>query len=76
MGRGSRIDRLPHACAVALRLHEAGTSDEIIAAALDCEAGDVAAILAVARHKLAEIELGESHCGEAIRAPEAPFEKG
>jgi hypothetical protein len=76
MGRGSRFDRLPHAYAVALRLHEAGTSDEIIAAALDCEASDVASILAVARHKLAEIESGALQRGEAVPAPRTPLQKG
>ncbi len=47
------LDGLPEAYATALRLREAGCSDEMIADRLDIEPEAVAALLRIARAKLA-----------------------
>lgn len=46
------VDELPPALAVALRLHEAGHPDAVVATALDIPIEGVAPLLTVARAKL------------------------
>jgi hypothetical protein len=50
--RSGLIRQLPLALAVALRLHEAGADDGLIAAALAIEPDEVAPLLGLARAKL------------------------
>lgn len=52
MDRSALIRQLPLALAVALRLHEAGADDELIATALAIEPAGVAPLLDLARAKL------------------------
>jgi hypothetical protein len=52
MDRSELIRQLPLALAVALRLHEAGADDGLIAAALAIEPDGVAPLLDLARAKL------------------------
>ena len=53
--RAEAIERLPVSYAVALRLHEAGAADDLIAAALGSDPLSVPALLELARRKLAEV---------------------
>jgi hypothetical protein len=57
--RAARIGRLPLALAVALRLHEEGAEDALIASALAIEPEGVGPVLEVARAKLNRIEATE-----------------
>lgn len=56
--RDGQVQRLPVAFAVALRLHEAGVDEAMIATALAIEAESVGPLLAIANAKLARIERG------------------
>jgi hypothetical protein len=55
MDRTEQIRRLPLALAVALRLHEAGADETLIAAALAIEPDGVGPLLQLARAKLDRI---------------------
>jgi hypothetical protein len=57
--RSGQIRQLPLALAVALRLHEAGADDELIAAALAIEPEGVAPLLGLARAKLDRLARNE-----------------
>jgi hypothetical protein len=59
--RARAIDRLPTPYAVALRLRDAGTADDVIAAALGIDAVSLPALLDLAEAKLAAIR---SQAGE------------
>jgi hypothetical protein len=50
--RDALLRRLPLAHAVAVRLHEQGADDELIAAALDIEVEGVEPLMAIAHAKL------------------------
>lgn len=52
------IDQLPEGLAVALRLHETGHDDGVIAAALDVPEQSVPTLLALAHAKLARLAGG------------------
>lgn len=53
--RRQRLDELPPTLAVALRLHDAGHPDVVVATALDVPVESVEALLQVARAKLARL---------------------
>jgi DNA-directed RNA polymerase specialized sigma24 family protein len=53
--RHDHIDELPPAYAVAIRLHQAGTTDDVIALGLGVEPDAVPTLLDVARRKLADL---------------------
>lgn len=53
--RRQQVDELPPTLAVALRLHDAGHPDAVVATALDIPVESVAALLTVARAKLARL---------------------
>ena len=55
MKRDDAIDELPSTYAVALRLHEAGASDEVIAVGLGTDPESVPTILELAHRKLDEL---------------------
>ncbi len=50
--REELIGRLPEALGIALRLHEEGRSDEVVAEALDIPVQGVSVVLRLARAKL------------------------
>lgn len=63
--RRQQVDELPPTLAVALRLHDAGHPDAVVATALDIPVESVAALLTVARAKLARL-TGE---GDVLEKP-------
>ncbi len=57
--RDDAIDELPSTYAVALRLHEAGASNRVVAVALGTEPETVPTILELARRKLTLLVSGD-----------------
>jgi DNA-directed RNA polymerase specialized sigma24 family protein len=55
VNRDDAIDELPPTYAVALRLHDAGASDYVVAVALGTEVESVPTILQLATRKLAAL---------------------
>ncbi|USQ79959.1 hypothetical protein NF556_20625 [Ornithinimicrobium faecis] len=55
-----QLDELPPTLAVALRLHDAGHPDTVVATALDVPVEGVAALLQVAQAKLAHLAVPAS----------------
>ena len=55
MKRDDAIEELPSTYAVALRLHEAGATDDVIAVGLGTDPDSVPTILELAHRKLAEL---------------------
>jgi hypothetical protein len=74
MDRTEQLRRLPLALAVALRLHEAGADETLIAAALAIEPEGVGPLLQLARAKLDRIARREPDEGDEARL--APGSEG
>jgi DNA-directed RNA polymerase specialized sigma24 family protein len=65
MDRTEAIELLPPAYAVALRLADAGASDDLIAAGAGVDPTSVPALIRLARAKLAEAMTGSSSADHA-----------